>query len=71
MPSMPGDKNEGNAVKYKILIVAGIVLALLLVPLSAAAVTNPDVVAILNAGITGLVSLVKLAYCASGIAALC
>ena len=58
--------------KVKALIVGlFVVLVLLLLPLSAAAITNPDIIAILNAGIVGLVSLVKLAYCAAGVSALC
>ena len=48
-----------------------VVLVLLLLPLSAAAVSNSDIIAILNASIQGLVVLVKLAYCAAGVSALC
>ena len=48
-----------------------VVLVLLLLPLSAAAINNPDTIAILNASIQGLVVLVKLAYCAAGVSALC
>ena len=48
-----------------------VVLVLLLLPLSAAALNNPDTIAILNASIQGLVVLVKLAYCAAGVSALC
>ena len=49
-----------------------VVVILLLFPLAAsAAITDSQVIAILNAGITGLVNLVKVSYCASGVAALC
>lgn len=53
----------------------GFVLACLfliaLVPLPVAALTNSEVIAIFNASIEGLVKLTKLAYCASGVSALC
>ena len=53
-------------------IVPAVVILLLLFPLAAsAAITDSQVIAIFNASITGLVSLVKVAYCASGVAALC
>jgi len=57
-------------------IVPAVVVIMLLLPLAAsAAITDSQVIAILNAGITGLVDglvdLVKLAYCASGVAVLC
>ena len=57
-------------------IITAVVIIMLLLPLAAsAAITDSQVIAILNAGITGLVDgvadLTKLAYCASGVAALC
>lgn len=58
------------------LIVPLVVLIVLLLPLAAsAAITDSQVVAILNASIgnltTGVVNLTRLAYCASGVTALC
>lgn len=57
--------------KYKLLIALAVISVLLLLPMSAAAMTNPDIIAILNAGIAGLIELVKLAYCGAGVSALC
>ena len=50
-------------------IATAILLALL--PLTAAAATNPEIIAILNASIDGLVKLTKLAYCAAGFTPAC
>ena len=53
-------------------IIPAVVVIMLLLPLAAsAAITDSQVIAILNAGIQGVVNLVKVAYCASGVAALC
>lgn len=52
-----------------VVMVAAVLLVL--APLYVAAATNPDILAILNAGIDGLVRLVRDAYCASGVTALC
>lgn len=53
-------------------IIPAVLVILLLFPLAAsAAITDSQVIAILNAGIQGVVNLVKVAYCASGVAALC
>ena len=58
--------------KPKVLAIALLLLiVLLLLPLSAAAVSNPEIIAILNAGIDGVVKLVRLAYCAAGVVGLC
>ena len=48
-----------------------VVAFVMMAPFSVSAATNTDIIAILNAGITGVVELTKLAYCAAGIAALC
>ena len=50
-------------------IFAAILLALL--PLTVAAATNTEIIAILNAAIDGLVRLTKAAYCAAGVTPLC
>ena len=53
--------------KLKVFAVALLLLiALLLLPLSAAAVSSPDFLAIFNASLGGLVTLTKLAYCVAG-----
>lgn len=59
--------------KKRILIALTIVIPIiLLLPLVAsAAITDSQVIAILNTGIAGVVDLVKVAYCAAGVAALC
>lgn len=54
-----------------IIILSLLLVAILPLSVSAASPTNSEVIAILNAGVTGLVSLVKVAYCASGVTALC
>lgn len=56
--------------RHKWFIAAAVALVML-APLPAAAATNSEVIAILNASITGFLSLVKLAYCASGVTLLC
>ena len=43
----------------------------MLAPLTAAAITNSEVIAILNVGVAGLRDLVRDAYCASGINSFC
>lgn len=48
-----------------------VVAFLMILPVSAAAITNSEVIAILNAGISGIRSLVQDAYCAAGVAAFC
>ena len=48
-----------------------VVLVLLLLPLSAAAINNPDTIAIYKESIAGLVALTKLAWCAAGVVQLC
>ena len=48
------------------------VLALVAItPITAAAMTNSEVIAVLNAGLTAVRTLVQDAYCASGVTALC
>lgn len=67
-----GSKAYGRASWGLLAVLGGLLaLALLLLPLSVAAASNSDIIAILNAGIDGLVKLVKLAYCAAGVGALC
>ena len=51
--------------------IAVAVALVMLAPLPAAAATNSEVIAILNASITGFLSLIKLAYCAAGVTQLC
>ena len=48
-----------------------IVIIIMLAPLPAAAETNSEIIAILNASIDGLFKLTKLAYCGAGVTALC
>mgnify|MGYP001569833418 CR=1 FL=1 len=53
-------------------IIPAVLLIILLFPLAAsAAITDSQVIAIFNAGIQGVVNLAKVAYCASGVTALC
>ena len=51
--------------------VLGVLLLLALFPLTVAAMTNSEVIAVLNAGVTGLRDLVRDAYCAAGVTAFC
>ena len=53
---------------WLLLVVLGVMV---LAPISVAAITNSEVIAILNAGITGLRTLVQDAYCAAGVNAFC
>mgnify|MGYP001572223939 CR=1 FL=1 len=54
--------------RLKVFAVALLLLiALLLLPLSAAAINNPDTIAIYKESIAGLVALTKLAWCAAGV----
>ena len=46
-------------------------LLVLTLPFYVAAATNSEIIAILKEGIAGVVSLVRVAYCASGVAVLC
>ena len=49
-----------------------VVLAFLLItPISAAAITNSEIIAILNAAFTSIRALTQDAYCAAGVTALC
>lgn len=49
-----------------------VVAALFLVaPLPVAAITNSEIIAILNAGLNAVQSLVRDAYCAAGVTAFC
>ena len=48
-----------------------VLVLVMLFPLSVAAITNSEVIAILNAAITGLRDLTRDAYCASGVTAFC
>mgnify|MGYP001612495338 FL=1 len=57
--------------KRSLVVLAILVPILLLAPLTAAAISNSEVITILNASIDGLIKLVRLAYCASGVGALC
>ena len=68
--------------RTKLLISLAIVIALMIVPIAASAVTNPEVVAIQVAAIAGAVDLVKeggkvvtdataMAFFASGVTLLC
>lgn len=68
--------------RTKLLISLAIVIALMIVPIAASAVTNPEVVAIQVAAIAGAVDLVKeggkvvtdanaMAFCTSGVTLLC
>ena len=68
-----GDKMRNRLMwlsRHKWFIVMAVALVMF-APLPAAAATNSEVIAILNASITGFISLIKLAYCASGVTALC
>lgn len=56
--------------RHKLLLLFGLLLAAL-APVPIAAVTNSEVIAIYVESIKGLLALTKLAYCASGVAALC
>ena len=51
--------------------IAIIVVIIMIAPLPAAAATNSEIIAILNASIEGLLKLTKLAYCGAGVTALC
>ena len=51
--------------------ILGVFLLLALLPLTAAAMTNSEVIAVLSAGITGIRDLARDAYCAAGVAAFC
>ena len=53
---------------WVVVMVLGVLAVL---PLTAAAITNTEVIAILNAGIAGLRTLVQDAYCAAGVNAFC
>ena len=55
---------------YLLGLLVGLLL-LALFPLVAAAMTNSEVIAVLNAGIMGLRDLVRDAYCAAGVTAFC
>ena len=57
--------------KRSLVVLAILVPILLLLPLTAAAVSNSELITILNAGIDGLIKLVRLAYCAAGVNQLC
>ena len=53
-------------------IIPAVAIILLLFPLAAsAAITDSQVVVILNATIQGIINASKVAYCASGATALC
>ena len=52
-------------------IIPVVLLLVMLLPFTAAAATNAEIIAIMNAGITGLRDLVRDAYCAVGVTALC
>ena len=58
--------------KIKVLV-AGLLVALVLVllPLSAAAVSNPDFMVIFNAHIAAILGAAKLAYCIAGWTVVC
>ena len=69
--------------KFRVVLVVGIVsIILMMVPLTVAAATNTEIIAIMKEGLLSNASnlkdtldsnlkLVKTAYCASGITALC
>jgi len=56
--------------KYVALAMFGVLL-MMLAPLSAAAITNSEVIAIFAESISGLLELTGMAYCASDVIALC
>ena len=52
-------------------IVVGAVAVALLLPLTVAAATNTEIIAIMKEVITGVIQAGRDAYCASGVTALC
>lgn len=59
------------AARKMLLIITLAALALVLLPLAAGAVAQPDLFEIFTAALNTLVTLTKLAYCSAGISALC
>ena len=58
--------------KKRLWFIVPVVLgALLILPLTAAAATNTEILALMNGVIQGILSAGKDAYCAAGVAAFC
>ena len=64
-----------NQWRVAIVFTLAVVGLLLLLPITVAAATNTEIIAIMSSALSsytdGVVKIVKLAYCASGISALC
>lgn len=57
--------------KRILVILAVLVPVMLLMPFTAAAVTNPEIISMMQAVIQGVLSAGRDAYCAAGVAAFC
>ena len=58
--------------KIKIIVMSVVILAVVLIaPLTVAAATNTEIIAIMDTVITGVLAAGRDAYCAAGIATLC